>query len=172
MAEDVTTVVLESTDGRVVLEIHPEWAPLGAARFIELVEMGFYDGAPVFRNMQGFMAQFGIPPDPALTAEWQQRVIADDPVLETNTPGRITFAMAGPNTRTFQVFINKEDNSGLDSRGFAPFGEVVDGMDVVQGWHITGDATVNQGLLSQQGITYFNQVMPDGDIIERAYIQE
>ena len=127
---DVTPV------GKFVIQVHHAWAPLGAERFKELVSSGFYDGAPFFRTIPNFMVQFGInSAKPDATNYWAALKIKDDPVLEKNIRGRITYAMAGPNTRTSQVFINFGDNTRLDSEGFAPFGEVIDhashGMRVV-----------------------------------------
>jgi peptidyl-prolyl cis-trans isomerase A (cyclophilin A) len=125
-------VKFETTKGDFVIEVQPYLAPLGAARFQQLVEAGFYDGAKFFRVLPKFVVQFGLPAVPnaggsALTANFK-----DDPVVGSNTKGTITFATAGPNTRTTQVFINLGDNPRLDGMGFAPFGTVTEGMDVVE----------------------------------------
>ena len=167
---NVVAVTIESSKGNVVVHVHKDWAPLGAQRFLELVDAGFYEGAPIFRNIEGFMAQFGIAADPAVDATWRDKNIADDPPTKSNTRGMVTFAMAGPNTRSTQVFINKGNNSQLDRQGFAPFGEVVEGMDVVDSWFNAGDSTVNQGILMQRGIEYFREVVPDGDVITKIFV--
>ncbi|PYP41018.1 MAG: peptidylprolyl isomerase [Gemmatimonadetes bacterium] len=120
-----------TTKGDFVIEVHRAWAPLGADRFYNLVRSGFYDGVRFFRVLPGFMAQFGIHGDTAVVSAWRERVFLDDPVRRTNGPGMVTFATAGPGTRTTQVFINFVDNSRLDGMGFAPFGRVVSGVDVI-----------------------------------------
>ena len=121
----------DTSKGSFVVEVHRDWAPNGADRFYNLVKNGFYDNARFFRVIDGFMAQFGINGDPNVAAVWRDANIKDDPVKQSNTRGMITFATAGPNTRTTQVFINFGDNAALDGQGFSPFGKVVSGMDVV-----------------------------------------
>eukprot|EP00581_Thalassiosira_minuscula_P015561 CAMPEP_0183729758 /NCGR_PEP_ID=MMETSP0737-20130205/31141_1 /TAXON_ID=385413 /ORGANISM="Thalassiosira miniscula, Strain CCMP1093" /LENGTH=216 /DNA_ID=CAMNT_0025962039 /DNA_START=111 /DNA_END=761 /DNA_ORIENTATION=- len=118
--------------GSFVIEVHPEWAPIGAERFLELVDTdGFWKGIRFFRVIQGFMAQFGIPGKPAVAAEWKTKTLADDPVVESNKRGYISFATSGKDSRTTQMFINLVDNGNLDGMGFSPFGKVIEGMDVV-----------------------------------------
>jgi peptidyl-prolyl cis-trans isomerase A (cyclophilin A) len=114
-----------------VVEVHRDWAPSGADRFYNLVKNGFYDNTRFFRVLEGFMAQFGVNGDPKVSAVWRESRIKDDPVKVSNKRTFVTFATAGPNTRTTQVFISYGDNSNLDSQGFAPFGQVVSGMKVV-----------------------------------------
>ncbi len=128
---DVYRVKFETTKGDFVIEVTKAWAPLGAARFHTLVQRKFYDNARFFRVISGFMVQFGLPADPAVAAVWSKRSLRDDKVTQSNARGTITYAMAGPNTRTTQVFINFANNASLNSQGFAPFGKVVEGMDVV-----------------------------------------
>ena len=121
----------DTSKGRFVVEVHRDWAPNGADRFYNLVKNGFYNDARFFRVIDGFMVQFGINGDPKISAVWRDANIKDDPVKQSNTRGMITFATAGPNTRTTQVFINFGDNAALDGQGFSPFGKVVSGMEVV-----------------------------------------
>jgi peptidyl-prolyl cis-trans isomerase A (cyclophilin A) len=130
-APDSFRTRFSTTRGDFVIEVHRAWAPLGADRFYNLVRSGYYDGVRFFRVIPNFMAQFGIHGDTAVTAGWRVHVIPDDPVRRTNGRGMVTFATAGPGTRTTQVFINYRDNSQLDGMGFAPFGQVVEGMEVV-----------------------------------------
>ena len=125
----------ETSAGDIVMEVHREWAPLGADRFYNLVKNGFYDDARVYRVIDGFMAQFGLSADPYVNQAWKSQFIVDDPVTQTNTRARVTFAKGGLHTRTTEIFINYRDNSGLDSDGFAPFGEVIEGMDVVDAFY-------------------------------------
>ena len=125
-------VAVETTRGEFVIAVHREWAPLGAERFLTLVNAGYYDDARFHRVVPGFIVQWGLAGDPALTAQWMNAAIPDDPVVASNTRGRIAFAFTEPGTRATQVYINLVDNVRLDSTGFAPFGEVVSGMDVVE----------------------------------------
>ena len=130
-APDSFRARFSTTKGDFVIAVHRAWAPLGADRFYNLVRSGFYDGVRFFRVIPGFMAQFGIHGDTAVNSAWRERVIRDDPMRRSNQRGMVTFATAGAGTRTTQVFINYRDNSRLDGMGFAPFGQVVDGMAVV-----------------------------------------
>ena len=130
-APDSFKVKFETTKGDFVVEATREWAPRGAARFYNLVNIGYFDGVKFFRVVANFMAQFGLHPDPAVNAVWADSQIEDDPVKKTNRRGYMTFATAGPDTRSVQFFINYKNNTNLDAQGFSPFGKVVEGMDVV-----------------------------------------
>ena len=129
-APEVFKVKMDTSKGPVIIEVHREWAPLGADRFYELVKDGFFTEARFFRIVPNFIVQFGLAADPKMSKKWD-KPITDDPVSRTNRPGSVTFATAGPNTRTTQLFINTVDNSRLDPMGFGALGEVVDGMSVV-----------------------------------------
>jgi peptidyl-prolyl cis-trans isomerase A (cyclophilin A) len=120
-----------TTKGDFVVEVTRAWAPLGADRFYNLVKNQFYDGAAFFRVLSGFVAQFGLSAKPEVSRVWASATIKDDPVTQSNLEGYLTFATAGSNTRTTQVFINLAKNRTLDGMGFAPFGKVVEGMKVV-----------------------------------------
>ena len=125
-SEEVDFAVQLSKDevGLIVVRLRPDWAPLGAARVLELVDAKFYDGCRFFRVIKNFMAQVGINGEPELQRKWRSRALPDDPVKAKNTRGRVSFAMAGKNTRSTQLFFNFRDNSRLDPEGFAPIGEV------------------------------------------------
>ena len=168
----------ETSKGVFVIEVHRDWAPIGADRFQELVESGFYDNTRFFRVVSGFMAQFGINGDPATMAKWRAAEIKDDPVTQSNRRGFITFANAGPGTRTTQVFINFADNSTLDPRGFAPFGQVVSGMEVVDAlYNGYGDGAPRgsgpeQGRIQSEGNAYLIKSFPKLDYVKKATIQK
>lgn len=132
-APDSYQVKFTTTKGDFVMKMTRAWAPLGADRFYNLVKIGYYTDVAFFRVVDGFMVQFGIHGLPAVNSAWRSARIQDDKVIEHNTRGKVTFAMAGPNTRTTQIFINFVDNSNLDSMGFAPIGEVTSGMEIVDG---------------------------------------
>lgn len=132
-APDVYEVKFTTTKGDFVVQVTRAWAPLGADRFYNLVKHGFFTNASFFRVVPGFVVQFGISADPKISAAWDSAMFKDDPVKQSNKAGYLTFATGGPNTRTTQIFINLRDNGpSLDGMGFAPFGQVTSGMDVVQ----------------------------------------
>lgn len=168
----VYTVELATTVGPVVLEVHPEWAPNGAARFAELIEARFYDGASFFRVVPGFMVQFGISGDPAVNAAWRFSTIPDDPVIESNTRGMVSFAQtAAPNSRTTQLFINYVDNSYLDSMGFAPFARVTSGMENVDAINAEYRELPDQSRIQTEGDAYLEAEFPNLDRITSACLR-
>ena len=169
-------VRLETTKGDVVMTVTREWAPRGADRFYNLVKAGFYDGVAFFRVIKGFMAQSGIHGDPKIAARWSDASIQDDPVGESNTRGMVSFATAGPNTRTTQFFINFADNSRLDQMGFAPFGKV-DNMRVVDGLYSGyGEGAPrgrgpSQPRIRNEGNDYLKKDFPRLDYIVKATVE-
>ena len=160
----------DTTAGSFVVEVHRDWAPKGADRFYNLVRNGYYDDTRFFRVVPNFMVQFGINGNPAIQKVWRNANIPDDPVTQTNKRGAITFANAGPNTRTTQVFINYRSNAGLDKQGFAPFGEVISGMEVVDKINAQYGQEPEQGLIQAQGNRYLMKAFPKLDAIKRATI--
>jgi peptidyl-prolyl cis-trans isomerase A (cyclophilin A) len=164
----------ETDIGAFVIEVHRDWAPNGADRFYNLVKSGFFDGCRFFRVVPGFMVQFGINGDPAVAAAWMSARFQDDPVKESNKRGYVTFAKTNaPNSRSTQVFINFVDrNTFLDQSGFAPFGKVITGMDVVDkfnakyGEQTTGD----QSNIYAQGNAYLDKTYPGLNFIKKATI--
>ncbi len=166
-------VRFETSRGDFVALVHRAWAPHGVDRFHRLVETGFFDGCRFFRVLDGFVAQFGIHGDPGLSAEWRRRTIPDDAVVESNTRGRVTYAMAGPGSRTTQLFINCGDNPGLDEIGFAPIAEVVEGMDVVDRLYAAyGEGAPrgrgpDQRRIQREGNAYLDREFPRLDAIHR-----
>jgi len=170
-ADTVTNVVLETTRGDIVLAVHHEWSPLGAGHFIELVDTGFYDGAPWFRVIDGFVAQCGISADPAMNTEWGERTFEDEPVIQGNLPGFVAFGKTGlPNSRSTHIYINLADNSRLDQQEFSCFAEVVEGFDVALElhrceWHDQG------GLAVDGGLERFKEAHPEADYITKAIVK-
>jgi peptidyl-prolyl cis-trans isomerase A (cyclophilin A) len=177
-APDSFQAQFETSKGTFVIEVTRDWAPLGADRFYNLVKCGYYDDVRFFRVLGGFMAQFGISGDPELSAVWREARIQDDPVKESNRKGAVTFAMAGPNTRTTQLFINYGNNGSLDSQGFSPFGQVTSGMEVVDQLHggygegAPSGRGPDQGRMQTEGNAYLMADFPDLDYIETATIVE
>jgi len=177
-APDVYEVKFVTTKGPFVIQVTRAWAPNGADRFYNLVRHHYYDGASFFRVVQGFIVQFGLSAYPDVNRVWGNANIPDDRVRQSNVAGYITYAMAGPNTRTTQVFINLSDNSGsLDRQGFAPFGLVTEGMDVVnQLYGGYGDAPdfgghgPSQDAVANKGHEYLEKNFPKLDSIKTAVI--
>ena len=166
----------DTTKGKFTVEVIRSLAPNGADRFYNLVRSGYFTDVAFFRVIPGFMCQFGIHGDPAVSAKWREANIADDPVKGSNTRGAITFATAGPNTRTTQMFINFGNNIGLDGQGFSPFGKVIEGMDVVDkinseyGEGAPNGNGPNQGRVQLEGNAYLKKDFPNLDYIKTATI--
>ena len=177
-APDSFNVHVATTRGEFDVKVHREWAPRGTDRLYYLVGAGFYDCVRFYRVIQGFMAQFGAAGDPAVASAWINRRIMDDPVRHRNERGALTFATAGANTRTTQLFINVADNRQLDPRGFAPLGEVVGGMAVVDSlYHGYGEGAPSgqgpdQGRIQSEGNTYLARDFPKLDYIITARISQ
>ena len=174
-APDIFKVRFATTKGDFVLEVQRAWAPLGADRFYNLVKTGYFDDIAFFRAIQGFMVQFGIHGSPQVSAQWRDARIPDDPPAgQSNSRGFISFATAGPNTRTTQVFINYGNNAMLDGQGFTPFGHVVEGMDVVESlYQGYGEGAPqgmgpDQGRIQAEGNAYLRKDFPQLDYVRTA----
>lgn len=159
--------------GDFVVEVTRASAPGGADRFYNLVKIGFFDETRFFRVMPGFVVQWGIhgAGEPVMS-KWRSASIPDDAVKESNLEGTITFATSGPNSRSTQVFINLADNKNLDGMGFAPFGKVVEGLDVVKKIHSGYGQTANQGRIQSEGNAYLAREYPKMDYVKKAEILE
>ena len=161
-----------TTKGDFVITVTRAWAPLGADRFYNLARHHFYDGASFFRVLKGFVVQWGISAYPPVTAAWEHAPIKDDPVVQSNLRGYITYAMGGPDTRTTQVFINLVDNKRLDGMGFSAFGQVTEGMDVVDSLYAGyGEGAPDghgpaQDVIEKSGKSYLDKDFPQLDSIK------
>jgi peptidyl-prolyl cis-trans isomerase A (cyclophilin A) len=184
-APDVYKARFDTSQGPFVIEVHRDWAPKGADRFYNLVKNGYYDDCRFFRIITGFMAQLGINGTPAIQALWREAKITDDPVKESNKRGYVTFASAGPNTRTTQFFINFGDNANLDKPGacgagcaFPPFGQVTSGMDVVDklysgyGEGAPRGKGPEQQKIQSEGNAYLVKDFPKLDYVKKATIEK
>jgi peptidyl-prolyl cis-trans isomerase A (cyclophilin A) len=171
-APDVFRARVETSKGAFVIEVHREWAPLGADRFYNLVRNGFYDGTRFFRVRPGFMAQFGLHGDPSIQAAWQRAGLRDEPPMKSNTRGYVSFTKENlPNTRFTQIFVNYADNSYLDEQGFAPFGQVVTGMEVVDKlFSPPRDNEPDQRRILREGNGYLQKEFPQLDFVKKATI--
>ena len=169
-APDSFKVKFDTTKGAFTDQVTRNWAPNGADRFYNLVKSGYFKDTAFFRVVPGFMVQFGIHGDPKVSAAWRTANIPDDPVKGSNTRGMVTFATAGPNTRTTQLFVNFGNNTFLDNQGFAPFGKVTDGMDVVDKINSESGERPNQGQIQMEGNAYLKKAFPNLDYIKSAAI--
>jgi cyclophilin family peptidyl-prolyl cis-trans isomerase len=163
------TVKVESSAGDYTIEVHRDWAPIGAERFYQLVKAGFYDECRYFRVVPGFMVQFGLNGDPAVQRQWERK-IQDDTVTQSNKKGYVTFATSGKDSRTTQIFINFDDNSFLDAQDFAPFGMVIDGMQNVDAINSKYGETPDQGSIQSSGNAYLQQSFPELDFVKKMSI--
>jgi peptidyl-prolyl cis-trans isomerase A (cyclophilin A) len=167
----------DTSKGVFIVEVRRDWAPNGADRFYNLVKKGFFDDTRFFRVVPNFMVQFGINGDPKVSAPWRGARIQDDKVTQSNKRGHITFATSGPNSRTTQVFVNFKDNNFLDSQGFAPFGQVVTGMNVVDalysgyGEGAPSGKGPDQGRIQMEGNDYLTKSFPQLDYVKKASIE-
>lgn len=171
------TVVFTTSKGDIEVEVDPKWSPKGAARLRELVSEGFFKEIAFFRAVEGFVVQFGIHGDPKVSEKWRNKTIADDPVVESNKEGWLTFATSGPNSRTTQMFFNLRDNNRLDSMGFSPVGKITKGLDVLKSLYMgygegapmgSGPA---QDLIQMKGNSYLKASFPKLDYIRSAKIR-
>lgn len=175
-APETFKAVFDTTKGKFTIEVTRALSPNGADRFYNLVQSGYFKDIAFFRVIPGFMCQFGIHGDPDVAAKWRDANITDDPVKGSNTRGTISFATAGPGTRTTQLFINFADNSNLDGMGFSPFGKVIQGMDVVDkinseyGEGAPGGRGPEQGRVQMEGNAYLKKDFPNLDYIKSATI--
>lgn len=162
---------LETSQGNVLVQVERDWAPIGADRFYNMVKSGYLNGDRFFRVVPNFVIQFGLNGDPKVSERWKQANLKDEPVKENNMRGTLTFAAsAAPNSRATQLFINTNDNVTLDSRGFAPFGRVIDGMKVVDQIYSGYGEQPDQGRIQSEGNAYLQWAFPKLDYIKTAVI--
>ena len=171
-APDKYRAKFDTTKGSFTIEVHRDWAPLGADRFYNLVKNGFFDNVRFFRVVPNVIVQFGISGIPSVAAIWRNQPLKDDPVKQSNRRGFVTFAkLATPNTRTTQIFINFDDNAALDKQGFAPFGEVVDGLKVVEKINAQYGEKPVQAKIETEGDAYLSKEFPKLDYIKTATVE-
>ncbi len=168
-------VRFETTAGNFIIETHRDWAPRGADRFYQLVKAKYFDESRFYRTVAGKWVQFGIAGDPKIALKWRSRTIEDDPVKQSNAPGFVAFAFTKPGTRSTQIYINLGNNSNQDAQGFAPFGKVVEGMDVVEKLYSGygensggGMRAGHQDRMFQEGNAYLDREFPKLDKLIRA----
>ena len=172
-APNVFKARFDTTAGIFIIEVHADWAPRGADRFYNLVKNGYYDGCRFFRVVPGFVVQFGINGDAAIQRNWTDATIPDDKVTQGNTRGFVTFAKSSePNSRTTQLFINFADNSRLNRQGFAPFGKVTMGMEVVDKIFSVYGEKPDQDRIEKEGNAYLTKNFPKLDYIKKATIEQ
>ena len=180
VAPDSFVVAFETSRGEVLVSAHRDWSPLGVDRLHFLVTHGYYDGARFFRVVPSFVVQWGIAGDPALSAVWGERRLPDEPVKQSNTRGRVSYARSGPNTRSVQLYINTGTNPRLDTTstfGFPPIGEVRSGIELVDSMYAeyscrrgSQGTCPSQDSIEVKGNAYLERVYPKLDYITRARV--
>lgn len=170
-APALCVVTFKTTKGDFDIELHRDWAPQGVDRFYNLVKAGFFSDIAFFRMVRGFVIQFGIHGLPIVSEVWREARISDDPVTQTNARGTVTFATAGPDTRTTQLFINIADNTRLDGMGFAPIGKIISGMDVVDALNFEYAERPDQMRIQMKGNEYLKASFPNLDYILSAEVK-
>jgi peptidyl-prolyl cis-trans isomerase A (cyclophilin A) len=172
-APAIFRAVFTTSKGPITVEVHRDWAPNGVDRFYELVKGGFFDQNRFFRVVPNFVVQWGINGDPAVQVKWRDKTIPDDPVMQSNKTGTMTFAKTGePNSRSTQLFINLANNPSLDGQGFAPFGQVISGLNVVESLYSGYGQTPDQNQIQVQGNAYLQSQFPMLDYIQTAKIEQ
>jgi len=172
-APNIYKVKFDTSAGVFEVEVHADWAPNGADRFYNLVKNGYYDGCRFFRVVPGFMVQFGINGNPSIQRYWEDANIPDEAVKQGNARGFITYAKSSaPNSRSTQLFINFKDNSFLNRQGFAPFGKVISGMEVVDKIYSAYGEKPDQGRIQSEGNAYLTKTFPKLDYIKKATIEK
>jgi cyclophilin family peptidyl-prolyl cis-trans isomerase len=167
---DTFRVAFETTKGRFVVEAYTAWAPIGAKRFYELASMGAFDENAFYRVVPNFVAQFGTPGDPKITAVLDSVKLADDKRVAKNERGTVAFAHEGPGTRSHTVFINRRDSEYLDTQNFVPFGRVVEGMAVVDSLQWPYKEKADHHMLSTIGNRYMRRNHPKADYVRTATV--
>jgi cyclophilin family peptidyl-prolyl cis-trans isomerase len=177
-APDSYRVRVETSKGIFVLEVARKLAPNGADRFYHLVESGYYDNSRFFRAVPGRFVQFGIAGDPVVAQRWRKLEIPTDKEGASNARGWFGFSMTVPSDRSTQIFICTNDSmKRQDGTGFAIFGHVVEGMDVVDSLYTGYGETSGGGMraghqdkLFEEGNAYFDREFPLLDRLIRARI--
>jgi peptidyl-prolyl cis-trans isomerase A (cyclophilin A) len=173
---DVFQAVFDTSKGKVVIEVHRDWAPIGADHFFSLIQTGYYDGVRFFRVTHAYV-QFGISGDPATNGLWSTARLPDDKVKQSNVRGTLSFAHLGANSRTTQLFFNMKNNKDLDKQGFAPIGKVIEGMEVVERFYSSYGEMAPRGQgpdpskIEVQGNGYLDAKFPRLDFINKATIR-
>lgn len=176
-APEIFQVEFQTSKGSFIIEAHRPWSPHGVDRFYNLVRSGYFKDVRFYRVIENFMAQFGAHGDPQVAQAWRAFNIPDEPAKQSNLRGFVTFAKSNmPNSRTTQLFINYRDNSFLDTRGFAPIGKVIQGMEVVDNLYSgygegppRGNGP-NQSRIAAEGNAYLEAEFPKLDYIINAKI--
>jgi cyclophilin family peptidyl-prolyl cis-trans isomerase len=169
-APDSFRVAFETSKGNFVVAVNRSWSPHGADRFYELAASGFFDDQRFFRVLSGYIAQFGASGTRETNELWEGKKIPDDPRVESNARGTVSFASDGPDTRTHQLFVNLKDNPKLDAQGFVPIGRVVDGLGVVDSLNDDYGESPKYHLIATLGNSYLRRMFPKLDYIKTARI--
>lgn len=175
-APETYTIRFETTKGRFDVRIYRAWSPLAADRLYQMVKHDYFDYAIFYRVTADFVAQFGSS-NRVLKEQWMSHIVLDEPVMQPNLRGRLSFARAGKDNRGSDLFINLADNPTLDTteylgvRGYPPLGEVIHGMDVVDKlYDIYGEDLMEEMDRMYADRNGFINMYPGLDYIKKCYL--
>ncbi|MEM9882416.1 MAG: peptidylprolyl isomerase [Planctomycetota bacterium] len=167
-APAVYDVEVVTTRGVFTVRVTRAWAPAAADRFYDLARSGYYHNQRFFRVVEGFVVQWGIHGFPRVAEAWRPLTFPDEPRRRPNVRGTIAFAAADvADSRNTQVFVNLGDHAFLDELGFAPFGRVTAGLDVVESLFAGhGDApSQQQPRIQREGNAFLDATYPELDSV-------
>ena len=168
-APDTYKANFDTSAGAFVVEVHRDWAPIGADRFYNLVKNGFFDNARFFRVVPNFMVQFGLHGDPTVQSVWRAANLKDDPVKESNKKGYVTFATPDPTPAPRRCSSTSRITPASTVRALRP------SVRWCPAWTSSrkspaSTARPNQGRIQAEGNAYLTKEFPKLDYTKKATI--
>ena len=171
-APDSFQVEMLTSEGIIEMVLHRAWSPLAVDRAYVLFLHDYYAGARIYRQVAGFVSQWGFSGDPVRDSTWRNQRLDDEPVVSSNVRGAVSFARSGPRSRSFTLFVNLADNVRLDTvevagiRGYPPIGRITAGEDVPAGFYgAYTEPSPQQDSIAAFGNDYLRRHFPQLDSI-------